>query len=175
MARKSQAERVHDRTGADLTINSRVAIAIVDDPYSAAGEKIRVVRSIRHDPLADMLQRRLIDDALYLAGRKWQELAERCTIGAIRAIDPGKEAVDGGKLPEALTDSQIKAFRELNSAHKRLGEWGSALMRDLLENNMAMNKMAEKYGLITARQANFLSLRIRECLEDLAKLWAFAG
>lgn len=175
MARKSQAQRVHDRTGADLPINSRVAVAIVDDPYSDRGEKITVMRSVRHDPLADMLARKVIDQALYHAGRKWQELAERSTIGAVKAMDPGKEAVDGGRMPEPLTDSQIKAFRQLNEAHRRLGEWGCALMRDLLENQMAIGKMAEKYNLTTARQVNFLSLRIRECLEDLGKLWGFVG
>jgi len=174
MARKSQAECVYDRTG-DLPYNARVAIAVVDDPYSSTGEKIKVNRSVRNDPIADMLARGLIDQARYLAGRRWQELHERSTIGAIRAIDPGKEAVDGGKTPEPLTDSQIKAFRELNSAYMRLGEWGTALMRDLLENQMAMAKMAEKYGLTTGRQANFMSMRVRECLEDLAKLWGFAG
>jgi len=175
MARKSQAERVHDRVSRDLPINSRVAIAVVDDPYSRSGEKINVVRSVRDDPLADMYSRSVIDSAQFQAGRKWQRLAERSTIGAIRAIDPSKEAVDGGRLPEPLTDSQIKAFRELNEAHRRLGEWGCALMRDLLENQMAMGKMAEKYKLTTARQMTFLSLRIRECLEDLGKLWGFVG
>jgi hypothetical protein len=175
MARRAQTEKVHERIAADLPINSRVAKAIVDDPYSNNGEKIEVLRSVRNDPLADMLSRRVIDQAQFNAGRYWQALHERSTIGAVGAIDPGKEAVDGGKMRDPITDSQIKAFRELAKAEKLLGHWGSALMQDLLADQMSMNAMCRKYECTTGRQMNFLSLRLRECLEDLGKLWGFVA
>lgn len=175
MARKSQAEKIHVRMSGDLPINSRVAVAIVPDPYSTIGEKIQVVRSVRHDPLADMLSRGVIDQALYLAGRKWQSLHERSTIGSIGAIDPTKEAVDGGKMPEPLTDSQINAFKKLDVAKKMLGLGGSKLMISLLEDHKSMAQIGALYGCDTARKMNFLSLRVRECLQDLGKLWGYVG
>jgi hypothetical protein len=175
MARKSQAEKIHVRMSGDLPINSRVAVAIVPDPYSTIGEKIQVVRSVRHDPLADMLSRGVIDQALYLAGRKWQNLHERSTIGSIGAIDPTKEAVDGGKMREPLSDSQINAFKELQAAKIMLGAGGARLMMNLLEDQLSMASLGKLYECDTGRKLNFLSLRVRECLGDLGKLWGYVG
>jgi hypothetical protein len=175
MGRRAQAQKVHDRIASDLPINSRVAVAVVDDPYSISGEKISVIRSLRDDPLADMFSRGVIDKALFEAGRKWQRLHEYTEIGPIGAIDPGKEAVDGGRMRDPITDKQIDAFREIGKADMRLGQWGSVLIRNLLAERMTVGQMCELHGCKTGRRMNFLSMRVRECLEDLAVLWGFAG
>ena len=175
MAKRSQAEKIHERLSSDLPINSRVSVAIVDDPYSSVGEKIQVLRSVRNDPLADMLSRGVIDQALFQAGRKWQKLHECTQIGPIAAIDPGKVAVDGGRQRDPITDRQLDAFRELAAADRRLGEWGGILIRNLLADGLTVGQMAEMHNCTTGRRANFLSMRVRECLEDLGKLWGFVG
>ena len=175
MPRKSQAEKVHDRVARDLPINSRVALAVVQDPYSANGEKITVVRSVRDDPLADMYSRSQIDTAQYAAGRTWQKYHEITQIGPIAAIDPGKEAVDGGKMRDPITDRQIDAFREMMRADRLLGQSGAQIMRDFLARGMTVGQMYEKYDCKTARRQTFLSIRVRECLEDLGKLWGLVG
>lgn len=168
-----RAETVHDRKAIGLPINARVAAAIVDDPYD--GTKIAVVRSVRDDPLADMRSRGVIDEAMYLAGRKWQALHERGSIGQVKAIDTTKEPVDGGgTYPEPITDETAKAIRELMAAQRRLGEWGSILMQNLLAEHMTVGQMCSRHGCETGRKANFLSLRVRECLDDLAIFWGFA-
>ncbi len=158
-----------------MPINSRVVSAVVADPYSDRGEKIQVVRSVRDDPLSDMLSRGVIDQALFEAGRKWQRLHECTTIGPIAAIDPGKEAVDGGRMREPITDMQIDAFRELAEADKILGQWGGALVRHLLAEHKTVGQIGELYDCTTGRRLNFLSVRIRECLEDLGVFWGFVG
>lgn len=175
MAKPTQAQKVHDRLSQDLPINSRVAIAVVDDPYSQVGEKIQVLRSLRNDPLADMLSRGVIDIALFNAGRKWERLHECTQIGPISAIDPGKEAVDGGKPREPLSDRQIDAFKELAIADRRLGQWGGILIRNLLADRLTVGQISELHDCKTGRRQHFMSLRIRECLEDLGKLWGFVG
>ncbi len=175
MAKPTQAQKVHERLSQDLPINSRVAVAIVDDPYSQIGEKLQVLRSIRNDPLADMLSRGVIDQALFQAGRKWERLHECTQIGPISAIDPGKEAVDGGKPREPLSDRQIDAFKELAIADRLLGQMGSQIIRQLLGQRLTIGQMCGHHNLKTGRQQNFLSLRVRECLEDLGKLWGFIG
>lgn len=175
MARRSEAEKIHERLSSDLPINSKVAVSIVDDPFSQRGEKISVLRSIRNDPLADMLSRGVIDRALFETGRKWERLHECTQIGPIAAIDPGKEAVDGGRMRDPITDRQIDAFRELAKADVRLGHWGSVLIRNLLADRMTVGQMAELHDCKTGRRANFLSMRVRECLEDLGRLWGFVG
>lgn len=160
---------------ADLPINSKVSIAIVDDPLSNNGGKIPVVRSVRNDPLADMLARGIIDQALYLAGRKWQDLYDRSIVGSVGAIDPTKEAVDGGIMRDPISDSQMRASDEFVKANLMLGKGGRDLMMDLLGKHMTVGQMGEKYGCNTARLMNFLSLRVRECLTDLAKMFGFVG
>src|ERR1700760_3482336 len=95
--------RVHDRRATELGRKAEVAPIEVDDPYATReGETIVVLRQLRNDPLARLHNHRQIDKAQYLAGRRYQrdwEIAER---GA-RAIDPTRERVDGGALPEALS------------------------------------------------------------------------
>lgn len=98
---------VHDRKATDLLRNAQVAPMEVEDPYEP-GAKITVLRSTRRDPLAWMHAHGQIDEAQYRAGRAWQRDWETVEQGA-RAIDPTKEAVDGGRLPEPLTDQRTKA------------------------------------------------------------------
>src|SRR5215510_2842401 len=115
----AQERTAHDRRATELLRNAMVAPALVDDPYPVnPGDKIMVLRSTRHDVLADLKSRNLIDDCDLAAGRHWQMAYEMAGIGGVRAIDPGKEAVDGGELPEVLTDVQINGMKELRDARK---------------------------------------------------------
>jgi hypothetical protein len=65
-------------------------------------------------------------------GRHWQAAYENAEIGGVRAIDPGKEAVDGGRLPEVLTDQQRRAVVDLKNARLALGPEGNQLVIDVL-------------------------------------------
>lgn len=172
---KQNVPTVHERMSADLPINSRVSIAIVKDPYSNFGEQIRVLRSVRDDPLAGMFSRSQIDQAQLEAGREWQRHHENSEIGSIRAIDPGKEAVDGGRMPEPITDRQTKAFRQLAIADAKLGQEGCALVRDVLGYRLSITAAAQKRGMVGESEVKYIGKRFRECLETLAILWGFAG
>lgn len=175
MARTKAAERVHERIASNLPINSRVAIAVVSDPYSEVGEQIAVIRSVRDDPLADMHSRGVIDDAMFWAGRKWQKLHECSEIGPIGAVDPTREAVDGGKPRDPITDRQIDAFRELNLAHRELGMIGERLVKDILGQGLTIGQVADKWGRTSQREQNYLSRRFRESLETLGEIWGLVG
>lgn len=168
-------QAIHDRQTSDLLINAKVVSAIVKDPYSQNGEYITATRSVRDDPLADMHSRRVIDQAEYEAGRAWQRYHEITEIGPISAIDPTKEAVDGGKVWAGITDRQLDAFAKLQSANKMLGHQGAELMHGLLSDGLTVGQLCQKYDCRTARRANFLSMRVRECLNDLAKHFGLAG
>lgn len=162
------AEVVHDRRSTDSLVNSRIAIDIVDDPYSSVGEKITVTRSVRDDPLADMFSRRVIDKAMYEGGRKLQRMYEIMVIGPISAIDTAKEPVDGGKMPEPITEKQRQAARDIAAVDKMLGQFGSVLMRNLLVEGMTVGQICARHNCVTARQSNFMSQRVRECLDDVS-------
>jgi hypothetical protein len=111
--------KIHDRRASDVIAAGEYSVIDVDDPYEA-GTKITATRQLRGDPLARLHTHHQIDEAQYHAGRAYQrdwEVAER---GA-QAIDPTKEAVDGGRLPEPITDRQAKARKRLKEVRSYLG------------------------------------------------------
>lgn len=175
LAGKPTKDKIHDRISHDLPINSRVAIAIVDDPYSSVGEKITVVRSVRDDPLAGMLSRGQIDQAQFAAGREWQRYAEDCEIGSIQAIDTTKEAVDGGRMREPITDRQIIAFKAIAESRQALGHEGNRLVFDILALRVTIRQAAESRGRFTQWGWKATGREFRACLEKLADLFGCAS
>lgn len=165
-------DKVYDRMTADLPINSVVAPAVVQDH---AGDYIRVLRSVRDDPLAGMLARKQIDEAQFHAGRLWQRYQEDSEIGGARAIDPTKEAVDGGRFKEPDITRMSVALVKLREAKGELGEYGISLIYDVLQRRMTIIEIAASRHMPRQREVDYLGRRFRECLESLARLWGFAG
>jgi len=165
--------KVHDRRTNDLVRGAQVAPIEIDDPLEAGG-RLYVMRSTRNDPLASLHARRHIDEAQYQAGRAFQgdfETAER----GPRAIDPSKEYVDGGRLPEAITEAQRKAVGRLSVAHRRLGADGSAVIHDILIHGRTFEMVACIRGLQGRRWEDYFSAKFRLCLDILAELWGFSN
>lgn len=166
--------KVHDRRSQDLLRCAQVGVIEVDDPMGLEpGDKIAVVRSIRNDPLARLHDRRQIDEAQYLGGRAFQEDFETAERGP-QAIDPSKEHVDGGRLPEPITEQQRKAVLRLNRAERILGSDGSALAHDVLIKGKTTTAVALSRGLTGERWEKYFGLRLRECLNCLAIIYGFA-
>lgn len=158
----------------DLPINAKVIVDMVDDPNpTRRGYKSPAVRSIRDDILAGMLARAQIDQAQYAAGRHYQACAETCEIGAIQAMDPGKEAVDGGRMREPITDRQIKAFKDMAAAHKSLGGARTRMMVFILTRHIGIRQYAESMNRHTNRGWKQTGVEFRGGLETLARLWGF--
>ncbi|WP_461320814.1 DUF6456 domain-containing protein [Bradyrhizobium diazoefficiens] len=156
----------------DLLRNALVAPIEVDDPYEA-GEKIAVMRSLRNDPLAGLHSRQQIDEAQYTAGRYFQrdfEMAER----GPKAIDPSKEAVDGGMMPEPITESQQRAAQKLAEVYRALGPDLSALLHDVLIGGMVRAQLAAKRGLAGREWEEFFGRRFREGLDGAAVVYGLA-
>ena len=167
--------KVHDRTANGYHRQAEVVEAVVDDPLGTIpGEKIKVTRSVRDDPLAGMLARDQIDQAMYEAGRQWQKYAEWSEIGSISAIDPTKEAVDGGRPREILGDRQLFAFEALRDAKNALGWEGDRLIVGILNQRRSIQEYGMSIGFTTEREFNYIGRRLRECLDTLAKLWGLA-
>lgn len=144
----------------------------VDDPYEL-GAKTVAERNIKNDPLANLHARHQIDEAQYHAGRAFQhdfEIAER----GPRAIDPSKEAVDGGRIPEPITEQQQKAVGRLNRAGRALGADGSGLIHAVLIGRQTCSQVAGARGLSGERWEKYFGMRFRECLECLAVVYGFA-
>lgn len=163
---------IHDRRSKDTLIAGQYAAIEVDDPYDI-GEKIVVLRQLRCDPLARLHSHHQIDEAQYHAGRAYQkdwEIAER---GA-RAIDPTKEAVDGGRLPEPLTDSQAKSRKRLIGIRAELGRMLRPLMDGVLIQGSSIEAYCIHQGRTGARWANYYGKMFRDGLDILAVEYGLA-
>ena len=166
--------KAHDRRASDSNrgVESYLTPKEVDDPYEVGG-KIIVMRSTRDDPLADLHARHMIDEAQYHAGREFQSDFETAERGP-RAIDPSKEAVDGGMAPEPITESQRRAARQLAVVYRQLGQNGSALVHDVLVHAKTRAQVAASRGLQGKRWEEYFGMRFRECLDCLALVYGFS-
>lgn len=156
----------------DLPRVGRFVVCEVDDPYEP-GAKIEAIRSTRNDPLADLHSRNYIDDAQYEGGRAFQRDFEAAERGPC-AVDPSKEAVDGGRMPEPITEAQKCAADNLAKAFKHLGADGSALMHDFLVDGRSMSDIATRRGFVGQSWHDYFGKRIRECLHGLAFVYGFS-
>ena len=169
----------HDRLAADLPHGAVVAADVVEDPYSRPGQtdRIKVLRSIRDDPLAQLMSRRQIDSAQYQAGRKYEHLIDLSGFGEICAMDPTREPVDGrGAEADRLTDRQIKAAQALRWANAELGTEGARLVHQVLGEGLQFSAIAVTRGVRPSeRIASYFGRRFGECLESLARLWGYVS
>jgi hypothetical protein len=169
-----QSAKIHDRKATDLTMNAQVGTVVVEDPYEAGG-KIVAFRSLRDDTLATLHHHRQIDDAQLRGGRHWQKAYEMSEVGGAKAIDPTKEAVDGGGCSYGgITDAQSKALAALSRGNMALGMEGEAIVRDVLGSHLTLVQAAVKRGLTSDREVSYMGRRLRECLETLAVVYGYA-
>ena len=167
-------KNIHDRraTESNRGIENHLTPKEVDDPYEVGG-KIIVMRSTRDDPLADLHARHMIDEAQYQAGRAFQSDFETAESGA-RAIDFTKEAVDGGTMPDPLSEARMRAGKQLAIVYKALGLDGQVIVHEVLVHNMTRKQMTESRGLAGKRYEEYIGMRFRECLDCLALVYGFA-
>lgn len=165
------AERVYDRKATAYSIGVVVTTMEVACPID--GAKLEVVRQLRGDPLANLHARKHIDEAQYQGGRAYQHDFESAERGP-RAIDPSKEFVDGGLMPEPITEAQRKAVVRLNQIQRSLGLHGSSLTYAVLIDGKGINEICAVRQLTTQREQEYIGQRFRECLDELAKFYGFA-
>jgi hypothetical protein len=166
--------KAHDRRALGLPPNAEVASVEVDDPFALEpGDKIVALRSLRNDPLGRLHSHRQIDEAQYQGGRAFQNDWERAERGP-QAVDPSRDYVDGGRAREPITEGQRKAVLRLNRAERELGADGAALVHEVLILGLTMEQISRRRGLSGQRWMDYLSRRLRECLDRLALVYGFA-
>ena len=164
---------IHDRRATELT-HRDVAPIDVPDPFEK-GAEIRVLRSLRDDPLAALHAANQIDHVQYLAGRHWQKAYELAEIGGARAIDYSSPKVDGGQIAQAVvSDTQAMAMRDLAKAHKSLGDYGSSVVYDVLACHLTIKESAHRRMMTREREVLFIGGRFRECLDTLAEVFGYS-
>lgn len=162
----------------DMRANTRaahsdVAPITVDDPLEKGGQ-IVVMRSLRDDPLGALHAAGQVDNVQYLSGRHWQKAYELAEIGGAKGFDYTRERVDGGKIPEpTISDQQAMAFRDLSRARKALGDYGAAIVHDVLACHMTIKQCAHRRMMTREIELNFIGRRFRECLDTMAVVFGY--
>jgi len=168
------AAKIHDRRA--VTFNrgqtGHVAPIEVDDPLEH-GARLVVMRSTRDDPLGDQHARKTISESQYQAGRAFQHDFETAENGPI-AIDPGKEYVDGGALPEPISEARMAAVARLNRIEAALGIEGSAIVHQVLVFGWTMRAIAGARGLNGRSWDDYFGKRFRCALDTMAVIYGLA-
>jgi len=168
--------RKRDRKSRDYSrgVARHVAPIEVADPDSKDSlERIVVMRSTRDDPLGDQHARKTISEAQYQAGRMFQQDFELAENGP-RAIDPGKEYVDGGALPELITEARMRIVARLNKIEAALGIEGSAVVHQVLVFGWTMRAIAGSRGLTGRSWEDYFGKRFRSSLDTMAVIYGLA-
>lgn len=174
--RKKQPHNpAHDRMATDLLRNAKVAPVEVDDPYEEGG-KIIVMRSTRDDPLSEMLARGQISECDFAAGRMWQRAYEDCEIGGVCGIDPTKEAVDGGRMKDPISERRDRAGRELKMAATELKD-SNWLIISVLGTRKPLVQVAREMAGPKSHESIYVALRLefRAALETLAMVFGLTN
>ena len=161
------ANTVHDRRAQELPAHAMVAPVEIDDPYEP-GAKIIALQSLRDSPLNYMRARGQIDEAQYNAGKKLQAFYERAEIGGLRAIDPTRAKVDGGRVTETLTESVQDAIQQVIALERVLGTEGASLARHVLCYGYGIAQCAQMRGMTGQLYTKYVGILFREVLETLA-------
>jgi hypothetical protein len=86
------------------------------------------------------------------------------SLSAARHIDAAQLAA-GEMLRLAFVRADARC---LHRAHRALGDQGYILVRNVIGENMSLQKAAELRGLRTRSEREYLGRRLRECLSCLA-------
>lgn len=165
---------IYDRKATDTPRGVSQGVTRVACP-SGDGSKLEVTRNLRGDVLAQMQEKREIDEHQFLAGRHWEGLWKRAEIGGVKAMDTTKEPVDGGgQNYEPLTDKQRMAVREMRRAEAALGSRGAVLVNLVLCRGWSITMIAEHMGAATKRDKLFYGRMFRDCLDVMAVEFGYA-
>lgn len=165
-----------DRRARELPLQADVAEMDVDDPSATkTGEKVRVLRQLRSDPLARLHSHKQIDEAQYRAGRAFQRDWETASRG-IRSLDVSRARVDGGAPGEPLTDAQVRARKRLTEAERVLGRTMHRVTHAVLVDGLSMETLAEHLFNRTGEvSTKYYGRLFRDALDVLATEYGLAG
>jgi hypothetical protein len=145
----------------------------VPDPYEP-GASVIAFKNAKADPLQRLKDQADIDEAQYQAGKAYERDLELAEVGNVRAIDPTKEAVDGGRLPEPLSEAKRRADKRLNEASRIMGLFAESVVRGVLRLNVTPAQLAVARNHTTRREQLQYGWVFRRALEELAMFYGFA-
>lgn len=170
MRRKSKFENLHGFNG-----QREIRSKLVENPLSE-GEFNPVPVNIRESSLENMLARKRIGQAQYMAGSRFRSLYETIYYRNM-AVDPSNEPVDFGGRKDAFALTKLEAGRELSLALDELVPVRQALVISIAGDGLTITQAARKYivGDLTKYDRLVIGKQFREGLKDLASYWGYMG
>lgn len=171
------------------------AIADVEDPYASPQldyidhppeqQKLRVLQRTSDNPLLQMLNRKRINQAQFLAGYKYMAAYLICSGQAGMGTDYARQRVDYTSPPATLTEKQINAQDLIRNANQELKRRGHN-HRNAEEAAIRIQKIAGEgltvtqycaviLGLKSSKSISKQMINLRDDLSILAKFWGFEG
>ncbi|TJW40943.1 MAG: hypothetical protein E5W83_27170, partial [Mesorhizobium sp.] len=100
----------------------------IDNPYFACGhptsasnpEKIPAAVNVRESAITTLAVRGVLDAAQIKAATRFRALWEALGGKGASGFDPGRIVVDGGKMPDGISQRQINAGQELRKCRALL-------------------------------------------------------
>jgi hypothetical protein len=164
---------VHDRRARDFALHLELMEDEVLDPMGLeADDKIKVMRQLKGDPLARLYAHHQVDQIQFFAGQRYQRDWRTAEQGA-KAIDPTKEAVDGGAPIDPLPERRLAARARLEAAETAVkhqkGMEGLKLIRAFLIDQENIERLAlSTFSRSGERWSNYYGRSLRDTLDVLA-------
>lgn len=122
----------------------------VDNPYFAREHPISVsdprtipvAVNVRESAIVMLASRGALDAAQVAAANRFRALWEALGCKGASGIDPGRLVVDGGKMPDGISQRQINAGQELRRCRALLGVRGYRLVSLVCGQGMALHEIA---------------------------------
>ncbi|RWQ44923.1 hypothetical protein [Mesorhizobium sp.] len=126
--------------------------------------------NVRESAIVMLASRGALDAAQVAAANRFRALWEAMGGAGASGIDPGRLVVDGGKMPDGISQRQINAGQELRRCRALLGVRGYRLVSLVAGEGRSLHEVAGK----DKRQRLVAADLLRWCLDDLAGLWGIA-
>lgn len=170
---KQQKRKTGPRYGSDGRVE--LGERVIDDPLEA-GQRYSAAVNVRESSIDHMASRGRIDPAQALAGERFRRLWEKAAVGRNQAMDPTREAVDGGGCGDPISDGLVKAGQELARVMRELGPVGSKLLVSVVGEGKRIEDVAAGWtrsgGVVSGRRAEgYVTGRMIEALDELVRFW----
>ncbi len=163
------------------TLKSDIEWATVEDPefsHDHVEGKLgntrfkTVARNRRESGISELAAKGALNAAQVAAADRFRALFEAMGGAGARAIDPAKEAVDGGRIPDPISTRAFQAGVELKKAaehvQKSHGLYGYKLVCYVAGEGRTIRELTQ-----TRRQRDTMTDYLRMCLTSLAEFWGF--
>ncbi len=132
---------------------------------------IPAIINIKESAITMLYSRGRLDDAQLAAASKFRALWEAVCRGT-RAIDYGREPVDGGKRADPISERQMHAADQLRRVRPLLGEQGYWLVSRICGEGYSLGEVVRP-GSSKRAKLNAAD-DLRSCLDTLCELWGIA-